>query len=569
MEVKRYESQQKQLLLFLLGWIILNSIQASFTELHADEAYYWLYSQFLDWGYFDHPPMVALFIKAGDLIYHSPLTLRLITILTNTLSVYVLWKIVSKYAQNLKLFILLFSSLILFHVYGFITTSDSPLFFFSVLFFYVYQKYLEDDKLKWTVCLSLIIAGLFYSKYHGMLVIVFTVLSNINSLKRLSFWLIAGFSLILFIPHIWWQFQNNFPSLYYHLIDRSAKSYKFNYTSEYLLAQFFLAGPLIGWYIYKSAMLGKPQDQFIKTLKFNCYGIFAFFLLSTFKGRVEPHWTLIAFIPLFILSYIYLSQKTNIPKWFSKLAVVNIVLILITRVLIMVPIPGIKEIGFIANYFDSEKLAKQLKEKAGDEFIILERGFQGASLYDYYNNTTKGFAYDSRYYRKTQFDLWPIEDSLRNKRVYYISQENLSSFHQDTLKSGKQTYFGRWIDQVRLYQKVMIETDSIKASYKPNEKFALKLKVDNPYQVPINFSNHLEKWDVYIEYGFMEKGKFLDFKSLNRDYEQLRIPSLKQAEFSANLQAPAIAGKYKLIFSIRTEPFSGSRNSKMINFEVK
>jgi len=42
---------------FLLGWTILNIIQGYTFELHADEAYYWLYSRFLDWGYFDaiHP----------------------------------------------------------------------------------------------------------------------------------------------------------------------------------------------------------------------------------------------------------------------------------------------------------------------------------------------------------------------------------------------------------------------------------------------------------------------------------------------------------------------------------
>ena len=28
-------------------------------QLHPDEAYYWLWSRYLDWSYFDHPPMVA------------------------------------------------------------------------------------------------------------------------------------------------------------------------------------------------------------------------------------------------------------------------------------------------------------------------------------------------------------------------------------------------------------------------------------------------------------------------------------------------------------------------------
>jgi len=84
---------KKIILYFLLAWTALNIIQSATLELHADEAYYWLYSRFLDWGYFDHPPMVALFIRFGDSIMHNELGLRLLTITVSTGSIYILWLI--------------------------------------------------------------------------------------------------------------------------------------------------------------------------------------------------------------------------------------------------------------------------------------------------------------------------------------------------------------------------------------------------------------------------------------------------------------------------------------------
>ncbi len=49
---------------FLLGTLlILNLIQAANTELLDDESYYWAYSRFPAWGYFDHPPMIAVMIR--------------------------------------------------------------------------------------------------------------------------------------------------------------------------------------------------------------------------------------------------------------------------------------------------------------------------------------------------------------------------------------------------------------------------------------------------------------------------------------------------------------------------
>ena len=65
--------QRHHRLLFYISWIILGIIQSRSTELLDDEAYYWVYSKFLDWGYFDHPPLVALLIKMGYSVFQNEL----------------------------------------------------------------------------------------------------------------------------------------------------------------------------------------------------------------------------------------------------------------------------------------------------------------------------------------------------------------------------------------------------------------------------------------------------------------------------------------------------------------
>src|ERR1700761_2361519 len=126
------KNSQKLIWYFLLGWTILNVIQAITAEIHADEAYYWLYSRFLDWGYFDHPPMVALFIRFGDSIMHNELGLRILTIAASTGSLYILWLILRDYGASAKLFVVVIACMFMCHMYGFTTTPDAPLFFFAV-----------------------------------------------------------------------------------------------------------------------------------------------------------------------------------------------------------------------------------------------------------------------------------------------------------------------------------------------------------------------------------------------------------------------------------------------------
>src|SRR5476651_1741300 len=156
---------------FLLGWTILNALQAYKLEIHADEAYYWMYSRFLDWGYFDHPPMVAIFIRIGDSLVHNELGLRLMTILSSTASVYLLWLILKKYAVDALSFILVIFGVFIFHIYGFITTPDAPLFFFTVLFYFLYHRYIDENKIGLAIVVGVIVACLLYSKYNAVLLI--------------------------------------------------------------------------------------------------------------------------------------------------------------------------------------------------------------------------------------------------------------------------------------------------------------------------------------------------------------------------------------------------------------
>ncbi len=557
-------SSDKLLYWFLSVWTALNLVQASFTGLHADEAYYWLYAKFLDWGYFDHPPMVALFIRPGDLLSHSTLGLRLLTVIASTLGVYILWLVAKKYSDNIRLYILLCSSVFIFQAYGFITTPDSPLLFFGILFLYGYQRYTENDKPKWIIFLSLIIAGLLYSKYHGVLLLAFSILSNWKLLRRPSFWLIVALSGLLFAPHIYWQYQNDFPSVYYHLFERSAKPYRLEYTTDFLLSQIIVAGPLIGWFLYRSAAGIRQSDTFIRMLKFNLYGFLLFFLLSTFKGRVEPHWTLLAFPPLLILAYVTLAKLGELKPWIKKLAYTNIALILLVRLLFIFTLPGISDIQFVSGFFNSKPWAREVKEKAGDKYVVLQGGFQEASLYNFYNNTTKGFAYDSRYYRKTQYDIWPLEDSLQHKSAYFVSYISHGTEEQDTIYKGSEVFYGRNIGEVRLYQKVQISMQAFTDTWKAGGLRSVMVKIYNPYSETINFENNATKPKCFLEYGFVKDGKVLYYNKAISKFNKMSIAAKSTASIPVIIRPPAASGTYELIFSIRTEPFSGSRNSKAI-----
>lgn len=554
---------------FLLCWTIFNIIQAYTLELHPDEAYYWIYSRLLDWGYYDHPPMVAIFIRLGDMLLHNELGLRLVTILASSTSIYLLWLIVKRYAIEARWFLLVVPSLLILHIYGFTTTPDVPLFLFTILFYFIYQRYIEEDKWQWALLLGLIIAGLLYSKYHGILLIGFTVLSNLKLLKRPSFYFIVLLSVLLFIPHILWQVQHNYPSLSYHLYERSAEVYEPITTALYFPGQILMAGPLIGWFLFYMALTIKVKDAFIRCLLVNFIGTVIFFLLNTLKGEVQSHWTLIAFAPLVMLVLIRFKQIGNVPKWFGKLAEANIVLIMALRIALIAPPAFIKESSRFQSYYGYRQWAKQLKQRAGDNYVIFISGFQEASKYSYYTNSLKGFAYDARAYRRTQFDIWPIEDSMQRKRALYAMDFNGKGLMLDSFPTARGMWHSMWIDSVSTFQKVDIRSDKAAIKAKAGQQMALNLTITNPYNWPISFKNHGYPHELVIAAVFLQDEKEEFPVRFGPRQDSISIAPHQSVPYHFEFRAPLAKGKYEMVFSIRTTPFPGGRNSRPISFTVE
>lgn len=550
---------------FLLAWTVLNIIQAYTLELHADEAYYWLYSRFLDWGYFDHPPMVALFIRFGDSIMHNELGLRLLTIAASTGSIYILWLIVKDYGAGAKLFTVVIACMFMCHMYGFTTTPDAPLFFFAVVFYYFYRKYLERDSWSLAMVLGVVIACLLYSKYHAVLLIGFTVVSNLKMLKRGSFWLIVILAGVLYIPHILWQAHHGFPSLNYHLSERSADVYHPEFTYLFPLGQILMAGPIIGWFLFYKGFTTKIKDAFIRCLMVNAIGTPIFFLISSFRGEVQPQWTYIAFAPLILLIVINFSQNPKIPKWFYPVAYINIAIIVAVRLTLIAGVP----VGRLQSQFGFKDWAHTVKKIAGDHYVIMAEGFQNPSKYDYYNNTLKGFDYDARDYRSTQFDIWPLEDSIQHQRVLFLSLYRLPGM-TDSLKVPAGAWFYKWVDDFRTYQKVLIDNGDYKMSLSAGQKKVFDLTITNPYPYAISFGNAGWQHKAFMDACFFDMNGHETVQTADTtSFRKIVLQPGQSTHYSLPIVSPKQKGRYDLLFSIRTDPFKGSKNSRIIKFTAE
>ena len=232
------------------------------------------------------------------------------------------------------LFLVVSMPLMHFHVAGFLATPDIPLVFFSTVFLFLYQKYLSEESPLTVLLLSVTIAMMLYSKYHSLLVVGFTVLSNLKLLRKRSFWLIVVISLLLYLPHILWQVQHHFVSFSYHLVDRNTP-FRFSDVMEFIGSQIILLGPLTGFVLLFIALRSRPGNLFRSALKFNVAGFMLLFLVSSLKGHVEAHWTAAAFVPLIWYSVPLIPEKGGLEKFLRISTYIMLIPVLLIRVLLI------------------------------------------------------------------------------------------------------------------------------------------------------------------------------------------------------------------------------------------
>ncbi len=479
-----------QFIVFLLIFLIINLLQSNYTDLFEDEAYYWVWSKNLAFGYFDHPPLVALWIKIGTFFFNDELGLRFFSTISFSLMLVIIWLTID-HKEKWKyvwLYFLLISSVALLQVFSFVTTPDTPLFLFAAVFLYAYKQFLKDNNWFNTLILGFAMAGLLYSKYHGILIILFTLLSNLKLLKNNKFWFASIFGFLLFLPHLYWQYINDYPTFIYHLKERNNRAYKFEYTLMHFVNQIAIVGitfPII----YKAFYKQQVTSLFDRSLKFIVYGFIIFFFFGSFKTRTQAQWTGLILIPLVILTFQYFIQHQNARKWLIRLGTAQLIIILIARMFLANEnISPVKLEPHIAKTWIHE-----LKEKTNSKPIIFVDSYQNASLYAFYTGI-KTHSYSILKSRKSQYDLVDFENNMQNKNLYVVGKllKNFPFLIKQKNRSHSRPFtdlYGFPVQNYTTFQKVkcIIETDEIMMN--EGEKISFQFKFSNTYSKNINFDH--------------------------------------------------------------------------------
>jgi hypothetical protein len=552
--------QKNHRLVFYSVWLLLGLMQAGLTELQDDEAYYWVFSKYLSLGYFDHPPMIAVLVKMGYAIFPNELGVRLFPLLLNVLSLVIIEKLTGK--KNPFLFYGIALSLAILQISGFSAVPDIPLIFFTALFFLLYKRFAAEQSWRNTLVLGLSIALLFYTKYHAVLIVLFTLLSNIKLLGKYKTYIAGSIALILFLPHLAWQFEHNWISFRYHLFESNVNAYKFTFTAEYFLGQLMLPGPVAGFILLPAAFLYKTKNATEKAMRYNMIGIYIFFFLSSFRGKVEANWTSPVIVSLLVLSHQYLLEKFKWQRFLFRLLPLTLFIVLFARIVMIEDILPIKQIK--KRYHSWEVWPAIMKEKTKGLPIVFSNSYQRASKYWFYSGqmTLSQNLYKER---RNNYNFWPIERELIGKPVYFLDIYELNRF-PDSLKTTI-GYVGYRYDSSFL----SFETFNIHFTAKNRIHQGESLRV-NYGGIPMPGTPQLSYLYKYPQSQYSVKLVFFQGKKIVTEVPvSLDIGRIwkKLEHLSFTLKPDLPKGHYQMMLSFAVPGYNPTHNSEKIKLVVE
>ena len=320
--------------------ILLNLFFNSQFQLHYDEAYYWVWSKNLSISYFDHPPLIAYLIYLINFIGQSEFYIRLIPIITTSITLLTIYILSKKMFGNkiANIALILGISCPLLEGALFIATIDSPLFMFWILTLYHFYIGIFEDK-KLNIYYSGIFAGLgLLTKYTAILVfpslLLFILLSN-NFRKNLlnkHIYFAMLLSLLIFSPVVFWNYNHNWVSFkfqFFHGID-SERVLNFSSFSDYIGGAILVVSPFIlislFYYIIRYIRIILNNDKLLYLFCCFIVGFIFFGYFSLFK-HTEANWPGPAYLSAIILLSWFIIYKSKF--WIYKLNLLFIFLVLL------------------------------------------------------------------------------------------------------------------------------------------------------------------------------------------------------------------------------------------------
>lgn len=322
--------QSQKLLWIALGVITLLRFGiAAWVPLSPDEAYYWIWSKAPALSYYDHPPMVALWIKIGTFLFgHTAFGIRFLGPLSvffgSIFLFYATCDFTNELLQKRKKAVEavgLFNATLAIGVGSVTMTPDTPLLFFMCVFLWACGRLVTTHLKKWWWMIGFAFGLALLSKYTALLPALGLGLwclitrQGRNYLRIKESWGAILLALLIFSPVIVWNTQYGFVSF----LKQGGRTGDWNphralqYLTELIGGQIGLMTPLIFVFLVigvirltKRIYQNRSDPDVLLWLMIMIPA--AVFIQHAFGDRVQANWVTLIYPMLIVVATLFIRK---------------------------------------------------------------------------------------------------------------------------------------------------------------------------------------------------------------------------------------------------------------------
>lgn len=315
----------KWLLLFhVCLWMIVSLL----LDIHPDMADHWVWSRRLDWGYNEHPPMVAWMMRLVTTILPiNPIyALKIGSVLVSTLILWLAYKVATSFfkKETAALYLLILEATPYFSMGSIFWHIDQFYMVFWLLGLLSFAKYLKTKDLNYILLFGVFAGFGAVSKYITLLFyisLLFWCILDRRFRPLLWKWQTYGAGLISFLvfsPVFIWNGLNDWTSFRFQFKKGIGGSDALlGKLPEMTIGHLVIFSLLLTLFVWSLLISGKLVSRPIseKHSFLLALGLvpFLFFSTSSLRGTIaEAHWLNTAYFSLFLLLANYLYERKEI-----------------------------------------------------------------------------------------------------------------------------------------------------------------------------------------------------------------------------------------------------------------
>ena len=307
----------------LLTVFLIRLFMSVWLPMTGDEAYFIVWGKNLDYGYYDHTPIVGWLLSLFLTVSDAAWWLRFPSVILPIILSYGIYRLLRHRQSQVAAWVALCFLVAPVNVINVLITTDTPLILFSFFSaWFIYAALYESETARESnirFLMSGLFLGLaFFSKYFavflGLTYGVYIVLFHRNKKDMLGLGIIILMVTPFVLLNLLWNYNNCWNNILFNLFNRTASANDpVSSLIKYLVMLVYLFSPVLIFYVIKN----KHKLKEIYKSKFNHFYLWLalfplfLFLLLVIRKQVGLHWVF-SFYPFVFIAF---AALLTVQQW--------------------------------------------------------------------------------------------------------------------------------------------------------------------------------------------------------------------------------------------------------------